>query len=457
MEKQAVETSTVQEAVKTKVQEAVRRDAATHVPMIGDPYQEAQKLFDKTATQLHLDSAVRELLRKPQREFSLTIPVKMDDGSVRIFDGYRVQHNDALGPSKGGIHFHPDQSLDATRASAMWMTWKCAVVGIPMGGGDGSIACDTYVLSPQEQEQLCRGWVRQLARGVGPIRDLPAPSENSEEQHIIWMLDELETISNVRYPGMISGSAIGLSGALSASEATGYGIYFMVRDALLQMGKDLRNASASIQGFNEIAQTVIRLFSHNGGTVRSLSFWDDEDQMNYTLRNEDGVDVGALMHITTKKGTIHKERAARLGYQILPGDAWLEQDVDALIPCARPNAIHGDNVGRISNQVKVIAEGYRAATAAKADEEIKQRGIFLVPDLLAHAGGVTSSYFEQVQSSQNHFWTTQELVEKIEDRMKQAFKNVYSLACKKNLYMRDAAYRVAVERVALACRKRGWL
>lgn len=456
MEKQVTEANAVQTAAETTVRDAVRKDFA-HVPMIGDAYKEAQKLFDKTADQLRLDSATRELLRKPQREYSLTIPVRMDDGSVRIFNGYRVQHNDALGPSKGGIHFHPDQSLDSTRASAMWMSWKCAVVGIPMGGGEGSIACDTYVLSPQEQEQLCRGWVRQLARGVGPIRDLPVPAENSNEQHIIWMLDELETISNVRYPGLISGSTIGLSGSLSVEEATGYGLFFMVRDALLQMGKDLRSSSASVQGFNEVAQTVIRLFSHNGGTVKSLSFWDEDDQMNYTLRNEDGIDVNALQQVTTRKGTIHKERAARLGYQILPGDAWLEQDVDALIPCARPNAIHADNVAKISNQVKVIAEGYRAATTAKADEEIHARGIFMIPDLLAHAGGVVCSYFEEIQSSQNHFWTTQEVVEKIEDRMKQAFKNVYLLAREKNLYMRDAAYRIAVNRVALACRKRGWL
>jgi glutamate dehydrogenase (NAD(P)+) len=455
MENQVAETNVAKAA--TKAQKAAMTETQKHVPMVGDPYKEAQKLFDKTADQLRLDSATRELLRKPQREYSLTIPIRMDDGSVRVFNGYRVQHNDALGPAKGGIHFHPDQSLDTTRASAMWTSWKCAVVGIPMGGGEGSIACDTYVLSPQEQEQLCRGWIRQMARGVGPIRDLPVPAENSDEQHIVWMLDELETISNNRYPGLISGSTIGLSGALNTNEATGYGIYFMVRDALLQVGKDLRSASASVQGFNEVAQTVIRLFSHNGGTVKAVSFWDEEDQMNYTLRNEDGVDVNALQQITTRKGTIHKERAARLGYQILPGEAWLEQDVDALIPCARPNAIHADNVDKIPSQVKVIAEGYRAATSAAADEKIKERSIFLIPDLLAHAGGVVSNYFEEIQSSQNHFWTTKEVVEKIEDRMKQAFKNVYNLAREKNLYMRDAAYRVAVNRVALACRKRGWL
>jgi glutamate dehydrogenase len=225
----------------------------------------------------------------------------------------------------------------------------------------------------------------------------------------------------------------------------------------LQMGKDLRNSKASVQGFDHIAQSAIRLLIHNGSTVTSVGFWDDKDQKHYTLQNDDGVDLSALLRITNAKGAINKERALRLGYQILPEDAWLEQNVDILIPASHPNAINAENVDLISKTVRVIAEGHPGATTHEADLEIHKRGIMMIPDLMTHAGGVTCSYLEQVQSNMNHYWEKQEVVEKIDAQMKHAFKTVSALAREKNMYMRDAAYRVAVDRVAKACRDRGWV
>jgi glutamate dehydrogenase len=422
-----------------------------------NPFLMAQQQFDRVAEILRLEEPVRELLRFPLREYHVSIPVRLDDGSSRIFRGFRVQHNDARGPAKGGIRFHPLETVDGVRALAMWMTWKCAVVDIPLGGGKGGVICDPHNLSLREQEQVCRGWVRQLAREIGPVRDVPAPDVMTNAQHMLWMLDEYETITGGRYPGMITGKPVGMGGSLGRTEATGYGLVFTVREALKQIDLRLENTTASVQGFGNVAQNAIRLYTQLGGTTTCVACWDQGDQTSYSFRRKEGIDLEELVAITDRYGGIDKAKARDAGYEVLPGDAWLEQEVDILIPAALENQIHAENVAGISPSVKMIAEGANGPTAPKADQVVQERDIFLIPDFLANAGGVTCSYFEQVQSNMNYFWEKEEVLGKLDVRMTGAFLDVIALARAKKLFMRDAAYVIAVSRVAQACRERGWV
>ncbi len=422
-----------------------------------NPFEMAQKQFDNVAELLNLDEGTRELLRNPLREFQFLIPVKMDDGSVKVFRGFRVQHNDARGPAKGGIRFHPQETIDTVRALSMWMTWKCAVVDIPLGGGKGGVICDPHNLSASEQEQISRGWVRQMAKNVGPLNDVPAPDVMTNAQHMIWMLDEYEAIHGAKYPGFITGKPVGLGGSLGRTEATGFGVIFTLREAMKAKGVNPADTVASVQGFGNVAQYAIRKYTELGGKVISVSSWDQEDQTSYMFKRESGIDIDELLGITDKFGGIDKEAAKNLGYEVLPGDEWIKQDVDVLIPAALENQIREDNINNISDKVKFIVEGANGPTTPEADEVIKEKGIFVVPDFLANAGGVTCSYFEQVQSNMNFFWTKEEVLTKLDEKMTAAFKAVYELSEKKKIYMRDAAYVISVSRVADACKKRGWV
>lgn len=420
-------------------------------------FEMAQSQFDATAAQLGLDEATRELLRFPLREYALAIPVRMDDGSVRVFRGFRVQHNDARGPGKGGIRFHPMETIDTVRALAMWMTWKCGVVDIPLGGSKGGVICDPHNLSMREQERICRGWVRQLAREIGPLRDVPAPDVMTNPQHMLWMLDEYETIHGAKYPGLITGKPVGMGGSLGRTEATGYGLVFTLREALKEMGIKPGDTIASVQGFGNVAQYAIQLYTQLGGKVIAIAYWDQQDQTARTLRKLSGISLDALMQITDRFGGVDKDKAAGLGYEVLPGDAWIEQDVDILMPSAMENQITAENVDQISKRVKLIAEGANGPTTPAADKVIAARGIFMLPDLLANAGGVTCSYFEQVQCNMNYYWEKDEVLGKLDVKMTSAYLGVSELARKKKLYMRDAAYAISVSRVAQACRDRGWV
>jgi len=420
-------------------------------------FQIAQAQFDKVAEYLGLDPAARELLRYPLREYHFAIPVHMDDGSVKVFRGFRVQHNDARGPGKGGIRFHPQETVDTVRALAMWMTWKCAVVDIPLGGAKGGVICDPHNLSAREQEQICRGWVRQIARNIGPISDVPAPDVMTNAQHMLWILDEFEHIHGGRYPGFITGKPVDLGGSLGRTEATGYGVVFTLREALKELGIRPENTTASIQGFGNVAQYSIELYTRLGGRVIAVSCWDQADQCSYTYRKSDGVDLQKLLSITDRFGGINKTRAVELGYELLPGDAWIEQNVEILIPAAIEHQITGENVGRIAPSVRIIAEGANGPTTPEADAQIQARGILLIPDFLANAGGVTCSYFEQVQSNMNYFWEKDEVLGKLDLKMTSAYIAVSELARREKLYMRDAAYAIAIGRVAKACHERGWV
>jgi glutamate dehydrogenase (NAD(P)+) len=420
-------------------------------------FEMAQAQFDRVADTLGLDQATRDLLRYPQREYHFAIPVRMDDGTVKIFRGFRVQHNDARGPSKGGIRFHPQETIDTVRALSMWMTWKCAVVDIPLGGGKGGVICDPHNLSAREQEQICRGWVRQIARDVGPFRDVPAPDVMTTGQHMLWMLDEYEAIHGGRYPGFITGKPVGMGGSQGRTEATGYGVVFTVREALKEFGIKPSDTIASVQGFGNVAQYAIRLYHQIGGKVICVSCWDQTDQRSYSFRKSAGVDLDALLKITDRFGGIDKAKARDLGYEVLPGDAWIEQEVDILMPNAIENQVTADNVGKIHKRVRLIAEGANGPTTPQADVVIKERGIFVIPDFLANAGGVTCSYFEQVQCNSNYFWEKDEVLGKLDQQMTSAYVAVSELARRQKLFMRDAAYVISVSRVAQACRERGWI
>ncbi|MBM4158743.1 MAG: Glu/Leu/Phe/Val dehydrogenase [Ignavibacteria bacterium] len=420
-------------------------------------FEMAQAQFDKVAEQLELDLATKALLRQPLREYHFSIPVHMDDGSYQVFRGFRVQHNDARGPGKGGIRFHPQETVDTVKALAMWMTWKCSVVDIPLGGSKGGVICDPHNLSLREQEQLCRGWVRQLSKDVGPLRDVPAPDVMTNAQHMLWMLDEFEAINGAKYPGLITGKPIGMGGSLGRTEATGYGVIFTVREALKEHNIKPENTVAAVQGFGNVAQYAIELFEHIGGKVICVSCWDQEDQISYTFKKKDGIDLKTLLGITDRFGGINKIKAKDLGYEVLPGDKWIEQEVDILLPCALENQVTADTVTKIKPSVKFIAEGANGPTTPEADKVIQEKNIFIIPDFLANAGGVTCSYFEQVQSNMNYYWEKDEVLSRLDEKMTSAYLKVSELARQRKLYMRDAAYVIAIKRVAQACKDRGWV
>ncbi|MEZ4812118.1 MAG: Glu/Leu/Phe/Val dehydrogenase [Caldisericia bacterium] len=421
-------------------------------------FKMAQEQFDGVASQLNLDEGTKELLRWPRREYRFRIPVKMDDGSTKVFEGFRVQHNDSRGPCKGGIRFHPQETVDTVRALATWMTWKCAVVDIPLGGGKGGIICDPHNLSMGEQERLCRGWVRQVGRDIGPLKDVPAPDVMTSGQHMLWMMDEYEAIhGGDKFPGMITGKPVGSGGSLGRTEATGYGVIYTVREALKDMGIDPKTTKASVQGFGNVAQYAIELYNQLGGTVTCVSCWCQSEGKAYTVKKASGINLQELLGITDRFGGIELDKARGLGYEVLDAMAWLEEEVDILMPSALENQITGENASKIKSSVKIIAEGANGPTTPEADKIIEERGIFVIPDFLANAGGVTCSYFEQVQCNMNYFWEKDEVLEKLDKKMTSAFHAVADLSKRKNIYMRDAAYMIAIDRVAKASKARGWV
>ena len=422
-----------------------------------NPFENAQAQFDNVAEFLNLDKGTRALLRQPMKEFHFTIPVKMDDGTTQVFQAFRIKHNDARGPAKGGIRFHPHETADTVRALATWMTWKCAVVDIPLGGGKGGVICDPHNLSMGEQERLCRGYIRTLFRQIGPNIDVPAPDVMTNGQHMLWMMDEYETLAGARYPGVITGKPVGMGGSLGRTEATGYGAIYTLRDLLKCKNIDPKNTSASIQGFGNVAEYAARLYTEMGGTVVCVSSWDQNDSKSYTFRKASGCNIEQLVSIKDSFGSIDKNKAKELGYEVLDGDAWLSQDVDILIPAAIENQITPAVFGNISDKVKFICEGANGPVTPDCDKLIDDKGILLIPDFLCNAGGVTCSYFEQVQCNMNFFWSREEVLEKLDATMSKAFRAVYELSNERGISMRDAAYVIAINRVANAVKLRGWV
>lgn len=423
-----------------------------------NPFVLAQKQFDHVADMLGLEENVRDFLRWPMREYHVRIPVRMDNGETRIFDGFRVQHNDALGPNKGGLRFFGKETFDTVRALATWMTWKCALANLPLGGGKGGVVVDPTTLSDGEKERLLRGYVRALWKNFGPRTDVPAPDMGTNAQMMCWFMDEYSQLAGQYTPGVVTGKPIGAGGSLGRSQATGFGVMICVREACKRLGLDTKNLTVSIQGFGNVGQfTATNVFERLGMTVKCVTCWDRIDKVSYSYYKADGVDPRFLMSITDQYGMISKEKAIAAGYEIHDGEFWLGLDVDVLIPAALEGQIREDNVNRISQSVKVLVEAANGPTMTEADVVIKERGIFLVPDFLGNCGGVTCSYFESVQNDANYYWTEETVLERLDVKMSEAFDSVYKMSLEKSVYMRDAAYMVAIQRVVTAMKLRGWV
>ena len=422
-----------------------------------NPYETAQEQFDRIASELELSQSARDLLRTPIREYHFSIPVRMDDGDIKIFRAFRIQHNDARGPCKGGIRLHPMGTVDTMRALAMWNTWRCAIADLPLGGSMGGVICDLHNLSLGEQERICRGWVRQLARDIGPAWDVPSPDLMTSAQHMLWMLDEYETIHGSKTPGFITGKPVDLGGSAGRREASGYGLMIVVREMLKELDIKPANTTASFQGFGNVAQFAIRLFQQMGGVVNCVSSWNQEDRTAYSFSKKDGINIDELVSITNPFGEIQKAKAMEMGYECLPGDAWVEQDVDILAPTALENQITPENVGKISPHVKIIVEGADGAINPKAEQILVQQDIKVIPDIIANAGGVICSYFEQVQSNMNYYWKRDEVLGKLDVHLSSIYIDLSNIANARKAPLRDAVYLVAVDRVVRACQERGWI
>ena len=421
-------------------------------------FQMAQRQFDDVAKKLNLDPQVADILRWPSREFKFTLPVRMDDGSIRTFTGYRVQHSDARGPSKGGIRFHPSETLDTVRALAMWMTWKCSVADIPLGGGKGGVPVDSATLSVHEKERLCRGWVDQMWRNIGPRQDVPAPDVGTTPQMMGWMMDEYSKLVGQFTPGVITGKPLGNGGSLGRTEATGFGVIYTVREAMKHLKIDPTKSTAALQGFGNVSQyAAIGFIEMLGGKVACVSCWDREDKCSYTFSHPKGVDPRFLQSITDQYGTIDKAKAKKKGYVIEEGDAWITKEVDVLIPGALEGQVNAETVKKINSRVKIVAEGANGPTTPEADDFFKKNKIFNIPDFLCNAGGVTCSYFESVQNDMNFYWSKDEVLQKLDAKMTSAFHSVLDMSEKEKVYMRDAAYMVAIARVVKAMELRGWI
>ncbi|MBV6394536.1 MAG: Glutamate dehydrogenase [Anaerolineales bacterium] len=421
-------------------------------------FEMAQEQFNAVAKQLDLGDGVSEMLRWPMREYSFRIPVRMDNGEIRVFQGFRVQHNDARGPNKGGIRFASDETMDTVRALATWMTWKCAVADIPLGGGKGGIIVDPSTLSDREKEELCRGWVRAMWKNIGPRNDVPAPDVGTTPQMMGWMMDEYSRLVGQYTPGVFTGKPVGGGGSLGRTEATGYGVIYTVREAMKHLGMDPKKSVAAIQGFGNVAQYAsIGFIEILGGKVACVACWDRHEKKSFTYSHKNGIDPRFLMTIVDQYGTIDMQKAKAEDYSVDDGDAWIAADADVLIPAAKEGMVNAETVKKISKRVKLVAEGANGPVTPEADEYFKAHDIFDIPDFLCNAGGVTCSYFEQVQNDMNFYWHKEEVLDKLDQKMTAAFHGVLDMSKDKNVYMRDAAYMVAISRVVKAMELRGWL
>jgi len=425
-----------------------------------NPFKLVQTQFDQNAERLNLEPAFREFLREPERAIQFTIPVDMDNGTTKTFTGFRVQHSTARGPAKGGLRFAEDETIDMVKQLAMMMAWKCAVVGIPLGGGKGGIIVDPRKLSDRETERLCRGWVRKVYDFVGPEIDVPAPDVGTNPQDMLWIMDEYDTINRNRKPGFVTGKSVGVGGSLGRTEATGYGTVYCIREALKRLIIDFKDATASIQGAGNVAQYTCEKFVQYGGKVVAISCWDSNAKKAYTYSCKEGINPKDLLAPGTldKFGTINPEKAKSFGWKQEGGNAWLSKNVNVLITAALGQSVTQDNVNNINfDTVKVYAEAANTPTTLEADEVIKGKDVYVIPDFLCNAGGVTVSYFEQVQNNMNYYWPKDEVLEKLDNIMTNAFNAVAELAIKKKCFTRDAAYLIAIQRVAKAVEGRGWV
>ncbi len=408
-----------------------------------NPFHIALRQFDNAAEKMRLDAQFREVLRRPRRALSLSLPVKMDDGSVQVFEGYRVQHNSSRGPCKGGIRYHPQVTLDEVKALASWMTWKCATVNIPFGGAKGGIVCDPKKLSQNELERLTRRYAYEILPIIGPDTDIPAPDVYTDSQVMAWIMDTYSMTLGHITPGVVTGKPIFLGGSLGRAEATGRGCAFCVREACRVQNIPLNGARVAIQGFGNAGTVTAKLLAERGAKIIAAS------DSKAGVLNRNGLDVPALIRHKEETGTV----AGFPNTEPISNSDVLELECEVLVPAALENQITLANAERI--RAKIVAEAANGPTTPDADRVLFQQGTMVLPDILANAGGVTVSYFEWVQDLQELFWDEEDVNRRLEKVMVRAFEDVYRTAQKHRVDMRTGAYILAIDRVATATRVRG--
>jgi glutamate dehydrogenase (NAD(P)+) len=411
-----------------------------------NPFTIAQQQLDEAAAILGLDPAAHALLREPMRELTVSIPVRLDDGQVSVFKGYRIQYNDARGPCKGGLRWHPDETIDTVRALAAWMTWKTAVIDIPLGGGKGGVTCNPKELSPTEQERLARGYIRAVWKFLGEKTDVPAPDVYTNPQIMAWMMDEYSTIRGHMVPGIITGKPVPLGGSAGRSDATARGGIYTTREAGNVLGLELKGATAAIQGYGNAGQFAHQLAEDILG-MRIVAVSDSKGG----IYKAEGLDFEQTRQHKRETGSV----VDLPGTTPLANESLLALEVTVLFPAALENAITEENAGNI--KAKIVAELANGPTTPEADRILYDRGVYVIPDFLCNAGGVTVSYFELVQDAYNYYWPLEMVHERLDKKMTAAFHAVHEMGRSKKVHNRLAAYLVAVARVAEAAKLRGWV
>jgi glutamate dehydrogenase (NAD(P)+) len=411
-----------------------------------NPFKIAQAQLDEAAKRLGLDEATHELLRWPQIEMKVTLPVEMDDGKIKIFHGYRIQYNSARGPTKGGLRWHPEETLDTVRALAAWMTWKTSVVDIPLGGGKGGVTCNPKVMSDREKQRLARAYMRAVARILSVSKDVPAPDVYTTPQIMAWMMDEYEVLMGEHHPGVITGKPIPLGGSEGRGDATARGSVFVLREAAKGLGIDLNGKTMAIQGFGNAGQFAALLAQEILG-LKLVAASDSKGG----IYNPKGLDARQVVDYKLKTGVLQGFPEA----DSISNEDLLERDVTVLFPSALENVITNTNAEKI--KCRISCELANGPTTPEADEILHHNNVFVLPDFLANAGGVTVSYFEQVQNAYNYYWSLDLVNERLDEKMSRAFHGVYQMYQREKVNMRQAAYLVAVARVAEACKLRGWV
>ncbi len=412
-----------------------------------NPFAIAQQQLDEAAERLGLDRATHELLRWPMREYHFTLPVKMDNGQTRIFKGYRIQYNNARGPTKGGLRWHPLETIDTVRALAAWMTWKTAIVELPLGGGKGGITCNPKELSDAEKERMARAYIRAVGRELGVDRDVPAPDVYTTPQIMAWMMDEYEVIMGRSHPGVITGKPLPIGGSPGRVDATARGGVYCVREASKVLNLDLSNCTYVIQGFGNAGQFAATLHPEilGGGTLIAAS-----DSRGGVI-SKNGINPSDLIQHKLETGSVIDFP----GTEPISNEDLLELKCDVLYPAALESVITDRNAEDI--KARIVCELANGPTTPDADKVLFEKDIYVIPDFLANAGGVTVSYFEQVQNTYNYYWSLKEVYEKLDRKMSHAFHAVHEMAQKLKTHNRLAAYMLAVTRVAEACKLRGWV
>ena len=418
---------------------------------------QAQAELDAAARALGLNEAAAEFLRLPQRELHIRFSLRLDDGRMQVFSGFNILHNDALGPAKGGLRFHPQESADRVRALAMGRSWQAAALDLPLGGCAGGVICDPHGFSERELEAICRAWVRQVQSSLGGRRLVLGPELMAGERELQWALDEHERLLGLHAPGAFAGKGLSLGGSRGHAEATGYGLVYLIREALREQGLRLDATRASVQGFGSVARHAVALFTQLGGTVSCVASWDQAAGCARAYTKPGGILLAELAPIADRYGGIDPAAAAARGYAVLPGEDWLAQEVEILIPAALEGQIGPAAVARLHPALRLVAEGASGALEAGAAEALLARGIVELPDLLAGAGGMLCSYFEQVQGETNYPWELDEVLGRLDLKLIEAYQGIQALAARQGLGLREAALLLAVERVATACQRRRWI